>query len=41
VTIEVTAKQFAADAHGKETEEPLDTWFDVVVFAEIDKPLRK
>jgi ABC-type transport system involved in multi-copper enzyme maturation permease subunit len=34
VTIEVTAKQFAADGRGKETEEPLDTWFDVAVFPE-------
>jgi hypothetical protein len=25
VTIEVTAKQFAVDGSGKETEEPLDT----------------
>lgn len=41
VTIEVTAKQFAADAHGKETEEPLDSWFDVAVFAETDKPLEE
>jgi ABC-2 type transport system permease protein len=41
VTIEVTAKQFAADGHGKETEEPLDTWFDVAVFAETDKPLEE
>ncbi len=39
VTIEVTAKQFAADGHGQETEEPLDTWFDVAVFTETDKPL--
>jgi ABC-2 type transport system permease protein len=39
VTIEVTAKQFAADGRGKETEEPLDTWFDVAVFAETDEPL--
>jgi ABC-2 type transport system permease protein len=39
VTIEVTAKQFAADGHGKETEEPLDTWFDVAVLAETDEPL--
>jgi ABC-type transport system involved in multi-copper enzyme maturation permease subunit len=39
VTIEVMAKQFAADGRGKETEEPLDTWFDVAVFAETDKPL--
>jgi ABC-2 type transport system permease protein len=39
VTIEITAKQFAADGHGRETEEPLDSWFDVAVFAETDKPL--
>jgi ABC-2 type transport system permease protein len=41
MTIEVTAKQFAADGHGKETEEPLDTWFDVAVFAETNKPLEE
>jgi ABC-2 type transport system permease protein len=41
VTIEVTARQFEDDGHGKETEEPLDTWFDVVVFAETDKPLEE
>jgi ABC-2 type transport system permease protein len=41
VTIEVTAKQFQDDGHGKETEEPLDTWFDVAVFAETDKPLEE
>jgi hypothetical protein len=41
VTIEVTAKQFAADGRGKETEEPLDTWFDVAVFAETGKPLEE
>jgi ABC-type transport system involved in multi-copper enzyme maturation permease subunit len=39
VTIEVTAKQFTADGHGKETEEPLDSWFDVAVFAETGEPL--
>src|SRR5262249_23296094 len=39
VTVDVTAKQFAADGRGKETEEPLDTWFDVAVFEETDKPL--
>jgi ABC-2 type transport system permease protein len=39
VTMEVTAKQFADDGHGKVTEEPLDSWFDVAVFAETDKPL--
>jgi ABC-2 type transport system permease protein len=41
VTLEVTAKQFAADGSGKETEEPLDAWFDVAVFAEADKPLEE
>jgi hypothetical protein len=41
VTIEVTAKQFADDGHGKETEEPLDSWFDVAVFAVTDKPLEE
>jgi hypothetical protein len=39
VTIEVTAKQFAADGSGQETEEPLDMWFDVAVFAATDEPL--
>lgn len=39
VTIEVTAKQFAADGQGKEVEEPLDTWFDVAVFAENEERL--
>jgi ABC-2 type transport system permease protein len=41
VTIEVTAKQFAADGSGKETEEPLDTWFDVAVFAETKEALEE
>lgn len=41
VSIEVTAKQFAADSRGKETEEPLDTWFDVAVFPQTDKPLEE
>ena len=41
VTIEVTAKQFAADGRGKETEAPLDTWFDVALFPETDKPLEE
>ena len=39
VTIEVTAKQFAADGSGKETEEPLDTWFDVALFRETSEAL--
>jgi ABC-type transport system involved in multi-copper enzyme maturation permease subunit len=41
VTIELTAKQFEADGRGKETEEPLDTWFDVALFAETVKPLEE
>jgi hypothetical protein len=41
VTIEVTAKQFAADSSGKETEEPLDSWFDVAVFGETNKRLEE
>ena len=39
VTIEVTAKQFAADGSGKETEEPLDSWFDVALFPETKEAL--
>jgi aminopeptidase N len=39
VTIEVTARQFAGDGSGKETEEPLSMWFDVAVFAQTDNPL--
>jgi hypothetical protein len=39
VTIEVTARQFAEDGHGKETEEPLDTWFDVALFPETKEAL--
>lgn len=38
VTIEVTARHFEADGSGKETEAPLDTWFDVAVFAGTDEP---
>lgn len=41
VAVEVTAKQLAADGRGRETEEPLDTWFDVAVFAENDEPLER
>jgi ABC-2 type transport system permease protein len=40
-TIELTAKQFEADGHGRETEEPLDSWFDVAIFAETGKPLEE
>jgi hypothetical protein len=35
------ARQFKANGRGKETEEPLDTWFDVAVFAQTDKPLEE
>lgn len=41
VTVEVTAKQFEDDGHGKETGEPLDSWFDVAVFPETDEPLER
>lgn len=39
VTMEVTARQFKADGRGKETEEPLDSWFDVAVFPQTDEPI--
>ena len=39
VAIELTAKQFEDDGHGKQTEEPLDSWFDVAVFPKTDEPL--
>jgi ABC-2 type transport system permease protein len=39
VTVEVTARQFEASGRGEETEVPLDTWFDVAVFAATDEPL--
>jgi ABC-type transport system involved in multi-copper enzyme maturation permease subunit len=41
VTIEVTARQFEANGRGEEIEVPLDTWFDVAVFPETDKPLEE
>lgn len=34
VTAEITARQFEADGRGAETETPLSTWFDVVIFPE-------
>lgn len=39
VTLEVSARQFEADGSGVETEVPLNTWFDVVVFPESDQDL--
>jgi hypothetical protein len=39
--MEVTAKQFEDDGHGKETEGPLNTWFDAAVFPETDEPLEE
>ena len=38
VTMDIAARQFEADAKGKETEVPLDTWFDVVVFPASSEP---
>ena len=39
VTVEVAAKQYEDDGHGKENEETLDSWFDVAVFPEANEPL--
>ena len=39
VTMEITARQFEADGVGHETEVPLDTWFQVVIFAESEQEL--
>jgi hypothetical protein len=39
VTMDIAARQFEADAKGKETEVPLDTWFDVAVFPQSGQPL--
>jgi hypothetical protein len=39
VTMDIDARQLQADARGKETEVPLDTWFDVVVFPASPAPL--
>jgi ABC-type transport system involved in multi-copper enzyme maturation permease subunit len=33
VTVEVTAKQFEANERGEEREVPLDSWFDLALFA--------
>ena len=41
VTVEVTAKQYEDDGHGKETEEPLDSWFDVAVIPKTDESLER
>lgn len=34
VTMDITAHQFEADGVGHETEVPLDTWFQLVIFPE-------
>jgi ABC-type transport system involved in multi-copper enzyme maturation permease subunit len=39
VTMDITARQFQADGRGRQTEVPLDTWFDVVVFPNSKQPL--
>ena len=41
MTVEVTAKQYEDDGHGKETEEPLDSWFDVAVIPKTDESLER
>lgn len=41
VTIEVTARQFGANGRGEETEVPMDTWFDVALFAETREALEE
>jgi ABC-type transport system involved in multi-copper enzyme maturation permease subunit len=39
VTLELTARQFESDGMGVETEVPLDTWFNVVVFPQANQEL--
>ena len=39
VTMDITARQFEADGVGNETEVPLDTWFQVVVFPASEQEL--
>jgi hypothetical protein len=39
VTMSIAARQFEADGIGRETEVPLDTWFEVVVFPESNEEL--
>jgi hypothetical protein len=39
VTMDITAHQFEADGIGNETEVPLDTWFQVVIFPDSKQEL--
>jgi hypothetical protein len=39
VTMDITARQLEADGVGRETEVPLDTWFQVVVFPDSKEEL--
>jgi hypothetical protein len=39
VTMDIDAHQFEADPIGNETEVPLDTWFQVVVFPDSEQEL--
>ena len=39
VTMDIAARQFEADAKGKEREVPLDTWFDIAVFPQSGQPI--
>jgi ABC-type transport system involved in multi-copper enzyme maturation permease subunit len=38
VTLDISAQQFEADGIGNETEVPLDTWFEVVIFPDSAEP---
>jgi hypothetical protein len=37
--LSIKARHFEVDGRGKETEEPMDTWLDVAMFAETDRPI--
>lgn len=39
VTVDISAHQYEADAQGRESEVPLDTWFEVAIFPESALPL--
>lgn len=38
ITVDIRGHQFEVDGQGVETEVPLDTWFDVIVFPESAEP---
>jgi hypothetical protein len=41
VAVELTARQFEDDGHGREIEEPLDTWFDLALFPKTKEALEE